>query len=492
MGISTQHYYSLFKNKQNNLHCQHAIVIGGSIAGLVAAKVLSKHYKKVTIIERDSQNLSNLSNNPRRYAPQGNHLHALLKKGEIVLEELFPGICQDLQDSGSIRTCFGADVKWFHFGDWKIRLPRQEANNLQCLFQSRPLLESHVRHRVSQLKNVEFLYETSVTGFIMDTNKYRINGVNIKSSLNAKANQLIGNLIIDASGCGSHTPNWLRALGFNSPEEDRVELNLAYSTRSYRLPEDANRDWQAILVYNHPPHSKCIAGLYPVEGNRWLVTLGGYDEQTPPKDDASFMEFIRKLPNPAIYEALKDAEPLSEIQHYKFPKQRWRRYDKLKVLPDGLVVIGDALARFDPVFGQGMSVASESGLILEKMVKQAFAKGNYELVGFSKRFHRKVAKLINSSWLITLVERYRYSSKETKKPLHIKILQLYTEKIFRLSQKNPMVYSRFLKVMHMMEAPTHLVHPEMIYALLKESTSNFLKSLKVSNQQDLIAKKAPI
>ena len=377
-----------------------AIVIGGSIAGLLATRALSEHFSSVTLIERDR-----FPEGPgfRKGLPQMRHVHVLLKQGERVIDHYFPGLLADLIAGGAYLIDMGGDLRWFNFGNWKTRF----RSEMDFFCQSRGFLEWKIRQRVASLDGVRMLDDCDVAGYTLDTTG-RISGVKIHRARGTEE-QLEAELVVDASGRGSRTPQWLDRLDFGTPTETEVGVDIGYASRFYRRPEKTPGDWTGLMIYPKPPGTR-LGVLFPVEDNRWMVTLVGWFGDHPPIDDRGFLEFAASLPVPDLYRAIKDAEPISPIAGHRFPSNRRRHYERMQRFPEGLVVLGDALCSFNPIYGQGMTTGALGVRLLDDSLHEQRRLGGPGKFGnFSQRFQRKIARLIDSPWLLTTTEDFRSS-----------------------------------------------------------------------------------
>lgn len=431
---------------------EKAIIIGGGISGKLAGRVLSDVYKEVIILERDSEPEEPLS---RKGAPQGEHLHALLHAGEYGLEELFPGITEKFYDSGAVKINSTIDLSWFHHGSWKIRYDGGYSTTLQ----TRPHLEWHIEQYLKKIPNVVFHYNQVVQDFLYDETENRIIGVQLKDG------SLTADIVVDASGVSSLSPIWLTKRGIQVPDE-KVDIHLSYISKQFQLAENHDKDWKIKMVYPNPPHEKIGGTISSVEENRYIVTIMGYHNAINDKEvlqsDNGFLELTKKLPRQDIYEAIKNATPITKTALYRIPQIVWRRFDKTENLPDGIVLIGDTICRIDPVFGQGMSIAILEALALQRLLQTH----NGDLHKVPKAFHSKAAKIISPIWNMVITEDFRYSATTGKRPLGLFIQQWYAKKIFLLSSQNIEVYDAFVKVMNLVRPISSLMTPRIIKSVL--------------------------
>jgi len=301
----------------------HAVVIGASIAGLLAAHVLANHFDRVTLVERDR-----LPDEPefRKGVPQGRHIHVLLVGGNRRLEQFFPGLNDELAAAGAACLDWTADCWWFNFGGWKPHF----ASGLTSMFGSRPLLEYHIRRRVAAQPKLRWLPECDATALLADENRTRVTGVRLRPRTPAAGEpaewDLPADLVVNASGRDSRAAEWLKSFGYPAPPETRINSFLGYATRAYERPAGWQADWQALIISATPPKSSRGAVIVPLEGGRWLVTLAGAARDYPPTDEAAFLDFARSLPTPVLYQTIKDARPLTDITAYRRTENLRRHY----------------------------------------------------------------------------------------------------------------------------------------------------------------------
>ncbi|WP_462413233.1 FAD-dependent oxidoreductase [Neobacillus sp. Marseille-QA0830] len=438
---------------------EKAIILGGGISGKLAARVLSDFYQEVIVLERDSEPSGPF---PRKGALQGNHIHALLHAGEHGLEKLFPGITEKFYSTGAVKINSTQDLAWFHHGVWKHRYDGGYTTTLQ----TRPHLEWHIGESIKTLPNVTIHYNCSFKEYIYEENENRIVGVDCTEG--GSSNSLYGDLIVDASGAASFTTGWLKGRGLHISEE-KVKIGLSYISKKFQLPDHQDRDWTIKLVYPNPPQEKIGGTISKVEGNQYIVTFIGYhdeiDEKEVLRNEDSFIELAKKLPKSDIYQELKDAAPLSQTSVFRVPHITWRKYDQMKQLPEGLLLIGDTICRIDPVFGQGMSIAILEALALQKLL----TKQNQSQQHLIRAFHKQAAKIIAPIWSMVLTEDFRYPSTTGKRPMGLSFLQWYSRNIFLLSAEDKRTYNSFIKVMNLVRPMTILMTPRILWRVCKKS-----------------------
>ncbi len=438
-----------------------AVVIGGSIAGLLTSRILSDHFERVIIIERD-----HFTDNadPRKGAPQARHAHAVLAKAVEIIEDLFPGFFADLEASGStkIDMC-NVDLGFYHFGKWKKRF----SGKIYSYFQTRTFLEWKLRQRVGTIPNISFLDSTDVTQFSTDDAKTRITGVKIHRDSEAQDTEILADLVVDASGRGSRTPQWLEFLGYPKVEEAVLKVDIAYSTRFFKRTSPDPANWKSLFIYPKLP-SKRLGVILPTEDkSRWLVTLGGVFGDHPPTDDAGFLDYARTLPVPDLYNAIKDLEPVSPILVHKLPSNLRRRYENMERFPDGLVVLGDALCSFNPIYGQGMTTAALDALALDACLReQRRAHPDGGLTGLSVRFQKRAAAVIANPWLMATAEDMRYDEFPDPVSPPIRFLHWFTGRVHLISDKDERATLRFTQAMNMLRPPWALFDPRVVWRAL--------------------------
>ena len=437
----------------------HAVVIGAGIAGLLAARVLSDYFLRVTLLERDA-----LPDMPhaRKGAPQGRHAHGLLLRGQQILSQFFPGLVQHLIAQGATAVRLGRDLRWFHFGCWK----KGFASDLTSLSVSRPLLEHEVRRRVMQLPNVTIIEGAIVTRYVTDWEKARITGVCIRGrGSQLPEDSVHADLIVDASGCGSQTPRRLAELGYAQPPESLVKVDYAYASRVYERPARAP-DWKNLYVLDRPPSPR--GGLvWSMEGNRWMVMLVGCHGDHPPTDEAGFLAYARSLPVPDLYTAIADARPLGPIVLHGFPSSQRRYYERLSRFPIGLIVIGDALCSFNPVYGQGMTVSALEAKLLDECLKELVARRTPNLDALTANFRQRVAGVLALPWQLATSEDLRFPQTPGHRGWKVRFIHWYMERLHEAAGVSERVAKRFYAVSNLLAPRAGLFSRDVLVDVLR-------------------------
>jgi 2-polyprenyl-6-methoxyphenol hydroxylase-like FAD-dependent oxidoreductase len=431
-------------------HTDSAVVVGASIGGLLAARALTEFYDHVTVVERDVLESGPV---PRRGVPQGRHPHGLLARGREVLEEFFPGLTDELLALGVARTDLQSGFRWFNGG----RLLCQEPSGLVGLGVSRLLLEARVRARVLALPTVDVVDGCDATGLAATADRRRVTGLRVLRRAQDSAEEVLpADLVVDASGRGSRSPQWLEALGYEPPAVDRMHIGLAYASRSYRR-DPGGPDGASVAATPANPRGGIMIAQ---EGDRWIVAVGGILGDAAPLDHESYTAFAATLPSPAIHEVIRDAEPLSDAVRFRYPASTRRRYERLSRLPEGWLPFGDAISSFDPVYGQGMSVAALEATALREVLREG--TGN-----LSRRFLRAAARVVDSPWDISVGADLRFPDVEGRRTAKVRLVNGYLERLHVAAEHDPEVGRAFLRVVNLMDPPEQLMSPRIALRVLR-------------------------
>ncbi len=428
-----------------------AIVIGAGIAGLLAARVLCDHFPRVCLIDQDELPATPQA---RRGVPQARHAHLLMVQGWRVLERFFPTLGAEIFDLGAIPLDWYADVRWCGPAGWMAA----EGNGFITCSTSRDLLEFALRRRVLADSRVELVTRHKVVGLDADAPRGQINAVEIMECRpDASARQrLTADFVVDASGRSSQSAKWLDDLGYGLPEEKVVNAFLGYSSRRYRRPAGAGAPtWKALIISAHPPDCFRAGGIFAIEQDQWMVVLMGGGRDYPPKNEAGFLEFARSLRAPELYQVLKDAEPVSPVYHYRRTENRWIHYERQAKWPAGLIVMGDAVCGFNPIYGQGMTVAALSAELLDKTLH-----AHAGLAKTTRSFQQQLAALCTWPWTMATGADLLYPTTEGgEHAWHTRVTQHYLDQVLMMATKYPDIYQRFVRVMNMVDPPSTLFAP---------------------------------
>jgi 2-polyprenyl-6-methoxyphenol hydroxylase-like FAD-dependent oxidoreductase len=441
----------------------HAIVIGGSIAGLMTARVLSQHFGRVTVVERDALPQGG---EYRNGAPQARHLHVLLARGQRIMEQYFPGFEHDIYHTGAPIIQGGLNNLTLTAAGWIRRFDA----GVTLSATGRASLEWLVRQRVQALPNVEFITETDVEHLLASEDGSVITGVQLKSRRNRKGDSfaLQGDFVVDASGRRSNTPEWLTELGYAAPETTIVNAHTGYATRWYKLTPETTPDVAMLAIQARPSEGLYRGGGYlVVEGNRLVVTLLGANEDYPPTDEAGFMEFAKSLSTPVLYDLIKTLTPEEPIYAYRGLQNQMRHYEKLARRPENFIVIGDAAVAFNPIYGQGMSSAAMEAELLDKLLKKNSIQN---LRGFAAKFQKKQVQLTKGAWLLSTGEDMRFPLVEGQLPgMQERIFHRYTDLMLSSMAYDTVVAHAFYQVLNLLATPMALMRPDIMLRVMWHS-----------------------
>ena len=438
---------------------KNAIVVGASIAGLLSAQVLSKHYTNVLILERDDD--ESLFSDPataRKGTPQSRHIHILLNGGEGAISKLLPGFDDELVAAGATVGDFARDIRWRLNEGW---MPRFKSG-LRMYLQSRPLIEHLIRRRIQTQKNITIQPNWRVKEYLLADDGVTVEGLTAFDE-NGELHKFKSDMIIDAGGRGALFPNWLKTHGFGQVPTEEIKFDLAYSTTTFDMPKDSSRDWSLMACYPNPPHEFRGGVISEIENGQWQVTLYGYHGDYPQTDIDGFKSFAKTLAEPDIYLALKDLEPSSEIIRHRFPMSILRRYDRMARLPNNILAIGDAVCSLNPAFAQGMSGVALEAYALQKLLAQ-HTKKKLSPSQLTNRYFRTIHKVLQLPWDLARDECFKYPQTEGKKPWLHDLSSWYKDRIVRSGEEK--VIDQFYRVMHLIDPPSRFFKPAMAAKIL--------------------------
>ncbi|MGW6118511.1 FAD-dependent oxidoreductase [Nocardia sp. NPDC055165] len=422
---------------------EHAVVLGASMAGLLAARVLSDSYDRVTVVERDRLDGQYA---PRRGVPQGKHVHALLPSGSQALERLFPGLLDELVRAG---TKVIEDYTDFYFSIGGNRLSAAVQPDVTTYLPTRPHLEGRVRDRVRVLPNLRFADGNDVVGLVAD--EAAVTGVRIISRTAGSAEEVLAaDLVVDAMGRGTRTPAWVAELGFDMPAEERVSVHIGYSSVALRLRPGSEPE--TLVLIGPAPDRPIGMALFATEDDTWLLTATGYRDHHPGTSFDELVEFVAPFAPPHVLDALRAAEALSPVTTYRYDANRRRRYDLVSRFPRGLIALGDALCGFNPIYAQGMSVAALQAMAL----RECLHTGGDDV---ERRYFRASAIPVNVAWRLAVGADLTQPLVEGTRTLQIRLVNAYVRRLLEVGRHDPVVAARFLRVSALLDPPAWLMRP---------------------------------
>jgi 2-polyprenyl-6-methoxyphenol hydroxylase-like FAD-dependent oxidoreductase len=433
------------------------------MAGLSAAAVLAPRFDSVVIVERDV-----VPDHPadRKGVPQGRHAHGLLPPGMIRLEGWFPGLIDELVADGAPLLDIGEDALWFQ-GGYRRRFP----TGIRGPLASRALLEFHVRRRTLALANVTLRAGAGAAGLLTDDEGTQVTGVHL-----ADGTDLAADLVVDASGRQGRSLPWLEELGYDAPPTTEIAIDVAYASRIFRRDTNTNRQpgFEFAIVLAGPPTGR-QGVAFPLEGDdhtgppsrggRWIVTLAGLHGERPPSDDAGFLAFARSLPSPEIAELVESSTPLGAIVTHRLHSNQRRHVERLRRVPGGLVLLGDAVCSFNPTYGQGMTTATLQAEALGKALDRSPGLD----ARFVKAFYRRAATAITPAWQLTTGADFALPATQGKKAPGTDLLNRYMPHVFKAAQVDDAVCLRLIEVTTLLKPPPVLLTPAMLARVFRAS-----------------------
>lgn len=430
---------------------EHAVVLGGSLAGLSAATTLAGRFRRVTIIERDQLPLTGEG---RRGVPQGIHAHLLLPSGLTVLREMFPGFDEDLTNRGG-HVIPAAEFR-FYLGAGRLAF---DTTDLAISGATRPLIEGIVRERVRALPNVTFLEQTEATGLLVGPEGHSVAGVRLASRSGGEAATIAADLVVDTTGRGSRSPRWLAEVGYDEPAEERLQVGVHYSTRLFRR-DPADLDGCRHVLIAIPTEGRRGGLALAIEGGRWLVTLVGSLGERPPADLDEFTDYAASLWKSDLHHLIAGSEPAGTGMLGGFPAYQRRRYDGLRRFPDRYVVSGDAICSLSPIYGQGMSVALQES----QQLGQVLDRHGLDQIG--PRFFDQTRGLVETAWTLATGSDLTDPDVEGPRPASWRLVNSYLERLLPIATRDPLVANTFLQVNSLLAPPQRLMSPRIARRVL--------------------------
>lgn len=435
---------------------KRAVVISAGMSGLTAAGALANRFDQVVILERDT--LPSEASF-RAGTPQARHVHGLLLSGQRALNELFPGFEQDLARAGAVPLRAGLDVRVERPG--YDPFPQRDLG-WSGYAVSRPTIERAVRRRVESQANTTLRQRYRVKEVLASPDAAVVTGVRCENDRGA-SETIPADLVVDASGRGALTLALLQSIGRLLPEETTIGIDLCYATCIFAIPDDASTDWKGVMTFGKAPHDSRGGLMLPLEGNRWMATLGRRGDALP-GDTEGFLAFARSLRTPTIYNAISHAKPLDGVARHGFPESAWRHFERLDGFPRGLLPIGDTICRFNPVYGQGMSVAALEACLLKRLLDSA-EKDNDPIDGLAPTFFAEVQALLETPWSVAMLD-FAFPETRGQRPADFETTLKFGIALTRLAAEDPTVHKLTVEVQHLLKPRSAYRDPTLMQRVL--------------------------
>jgi 2-polyprenyl-6-methoxyphenol hydroxylase-like FAD-dependent oxidoreductase len=438
-----------------------AVVIGAGMGGLTAAGALADHFGQVIVLERDTLPSEAAY---RAGTPQARHVHGLLLSGQRALGELFPGFEQDLARSGAVPLRAGLDVRVERPG--YDPFPQRDLG-WSGYAASRPTIERAVRQRVESRATITLRQRCRVKEVLASPDGAAVTGVRYESD-SGVSETIAADLVIDASGRGGPTLALLQSIGGPLPEETTIGIDLHYATCIFAVPNDASTDWKGVMTFGQAPENSRGGLMLPLEGNRWMLTIGGRHGDVPPGDPEGFLTYAQALRTPTIYNAISHAERLNGVARYGFPESVRRHFERLDAFPRGLLPIGDAICRFNPVYGQGMSVAALEACLLQRLLERLGGDSD-PIADLAPTFFAEVQTLIETPWSVATLD-FVFPDTRGQRPADFETTLKFGIALTRLAAEDPDVHRLTLEVQHLLKPRSVYRDPSLMQRVLAKMT----------------------
>src|SRR5215471_10727213 len=432
---------------------KQAVVIGAGMAGLTAAGALADRFDRIVVLERDTLPLEPAY---RAGTPQARHVHALLLSGQRALGELFPGFEQDLARAGAVPLRVGLDVRMERPG--YDPFPQRDLGWSSYAL-SRPTIERTVRSRVEGQRNITLRQRCRVQEVLVTSNGDAVTGVRYETA-NGASEIVAADLVVDASGRGALTLALLQSIGYPVPEETTIGIDLGYATCIFDIPDDAVTDWKGVMTFGQAPHNSRGGLMLPLEGNRWMATIGGRHGDVPPGDGEGFLSYAKALRTPTIYNAIRHAERLDGVARYGFPESVRRHFERLDSFPRGLLPIGDAICCFNPVYGQGMSVAAMEACLLKRLLENSGETGD-PIAELASTFFKEMQALLETPWSVATLD-FAFPQTRGQRPADFDMTLKFGIALIRLAAEDPAVHKLTLEVQHLLKPRSVYRDPDLV------------------------------
>jgi 2-polyprenyl-6-methoxyphenol hydroxylase-like FAD-dependent oxidoreductase len=433
---------------------QRAVVVGAGIGGLAMAGALAKYFEQVEILERDRLTASVGS---RSGTPQDRHPHGLLAGGLQALGEIFPGFESDLAGAGAVSVRVAQEIQ-YERPDVGVLPKRDFGISLLCA--SRPLIELVLRRRAEAVANIALRAECRVTEIVPATADAAVHGIRFDAG-SGRSETLEADLMVDASGRGALTLALLDALGWERPEVTEVGVDLSYATAVVPIPTNAPPDWKLVLTLPDPPALALHAVLAPTEASRWIIAIADHGATARLETWKAFLEASRSLTTPTLYNALRYAKPPDGIRHFRFPASIWKHFELLPRLPRGVLPVADALCRFNPIHGQGMSAAAQQARLLQDVLGRAAAEPD-PIAASQAGFMAEVASVLETPWTMSTSADLAFPGTRGERPEKFEEAQQFEAALFRAVVADPVVHRAMMEVGQLLQPHSLLQEPDIM------------------------------
>lgn len=429
---------------------ERAVVLGASMSGLLAARALADYYERVVLVERDGLPPPGST---RRGVPQARHAHLLLPRGGQVIEELFPGFMKELvaggvpltEEPAQCHMSLGGHLLAQHGDPWPD--PTYHV--------SRALLEGRLLQRVRALPGVEVREGYDVVGLVGGTSGDRVTGVRIQAAQGQSVEEVLdADLTVVATGRSGRAARWLEELGYSPPAEEQQKVDLMYVSCGLKIAAATLGKIRTVLV-GPVPERPTGMGLFEQENDTWILSASGYAGHHPPTEWPALLAFLRRQVAEPIVTAVEQAERLTQLQTHRYPTSLRRRYDTMKRFPQGLLVVGDAVCSFNPLYGQGMTVAALQALAL----RESLTRG---ADGLARRYYLRATKPISVAWQLSTSSDLSLPQVPGPRPVPLRVLNTYVNAVQAAAEHDPAVVTSFLRVTSLLDPPSRLLTPAMV------------------------------
>ena len=445
-----------------------ALVIGGSLAGMCAARVLSDVVDNVTIIERDAYPSAP---DFRSGVPQARHVHNLLARGLREFESFFPGFEARMRERGAVPVETGWDTATL----WPHGWARRAHTGLWQLYASRPLIEGTVHQFCQRLPNVTFLERTEVSALRAAGGSQRYcTGVEVRTRDDGQTRTLEADLVVDASGAHSKSGEWLKQLDLVVPEDEVVEGYTGYSSRWFASDQAWPSDWWWKVLFLRLATSErpYFIGFFPMENQRWLLSYIGVNKSYPPRGESDFTAALERLASPVVHQMVQRMESISPVYSGRATRNRWRHYERWRTPLDRFIAIADAACSFNPRFGQGMSAATVSARLLQECLTR-YSVADSRL---PRAFFAAQARFQRTPWLFAAADDLRLPMSEGNRSLSIRLFNWYRLQL--VSCPDRQVGARLGQVTQFVRPISSLFAPQIVSRVLVASTSRRIKVIR--------------